>query len=242
MLFALVSTAFLMGLLGGAHCLVMCAAPCHAVVGVGHSAAPGGANPVPVVLQPVAHALWVRAVVFHAGRLCGYAAMGALAAFAMDSLAWLAQRSQIFQSVWTWMHVAMLAWGLMMVLQARQPVWLDSAGRIVWSRVRPWLARPGVLAVAGMAWGLLPCGLLYSALLVAALSGGAVQGGVTMAAFGVGSGLWLWLAPLAWGGLRTRLAVLRGSAGTRIAGLLLFAMAATALWLELVYRPSLWCR
>ncbi len=242
MLFALVSTAFLMGLLGGAHCLVMCAAPCHAVVGAGQGAVPGLPKVVPVVLQPAAHTLCKRAVVFHAGRLSGYAAMGALAAFAMGSLAWLAQRSQLFQTLWTWMHIAMLAWGLMMVLQARQPAWLDSAGRMVWSHVRPWLARPGVLAVAGMAWGLLPCGLLYSALLVAALSGGALQGGVTMLAFGVGSGLWLWLAPWAWRGLRKRLAVLRGSGGTRIAGLLLVGMAATALWLELVYRPSLWCR
>lgn len=242
MFFALVSTAFFMGLLGGAHCLVMCAAPCQAVVGADHGTAPGKAKAVPVVLQPLAHRLWTRAVVFHAGRLCGYAAMGALAAFAMGSLAWLAQRSQLFQTVWTWMHIAMLAWGLMMVLQARQPAWLDSAGRMVWSRVRPWLVSPGALTVAGMVWGLLPCGLLYSALLVAALSGGPLQGSVTMLAFGVGSGLWLWVAPWAWRGLRKRLVMLRGSGGVRITGLLLVAMAVAALWLELVHRPSLWCR
>ena len=41
----------------------------------------------------------------------------------------------------------------------------------------------------------MPCGLLYSALLVAALSGGAWQGALSMALFGVGSGIWLLVGP-----------------------------------------------
>ena len=40
MLWALASTAFFMGLMGGTHCLVMCAAPCAALTGKG--AAPAG--------------------------------------------------------------------------------------------------------------------------------------------------------------------------------------------------------
>ena len=88
----------------------------------------------------------------------------------------------------------------------------------------------------------MPCGLLYSALLVAALSNSAAQGALSMLAFALGSGLWLLAGPWLWARVRTRLNGWRESWGTRFAGLLLFAIAAWALWMDLVYKPSLWCR
>ena len=96
--------------------------------------------------------------------------------------------------------------------------------------------------VAGLLWALMPCGLLYSALLVAALSGGALQGAVTMLLFGAGSGLWLVGGPWLWGRLRTRINAVRASWGTRLAGALLLGVAGWALWMDLIYKPSLWCR
>ena len=89
---------------------------------------------------------------------------------------------------------------------------------------------------------LMPCGLLYSALLVAALSGGAWQGALSMALFGVGSGIWLLVGPWAWQNVRARMDGLRAQWGTRFAGLLLMAVACWALWMDLVYRPSLMCQ
>ncbi|KQO15018.1 hypothetical protein ASF11_10425 [Acidovorax sp. Leaf76] len=240
MLLTVASTALLMGLAGGSHCLAMCAAPCGALVGQGGGPAAGA------VAQPVR---WLprggvvqRTAAFHAGRLAGYALAGALAALAMDSLAWLTQHTMALRPAWTLAHVAVMAWGLMLMVQARQPQWVEQAGRAVWARVRPLVQAPGGVLLAGFLWALMPCGLLYSALLVAALSGGPVQGALAMALFGVGSGLWLAAGPWAWGRLRARLHTWRADGGTRVAGGLLCAVAGWALWMDLVYKPSLWCR
>lgn len=228
-------TALLMGLAGGAHCLAMCAAPCGAIVGQGGDAG-----------QPVR---WVprrgaalRGAAFHAGRIAGYATAGAAAALAMDSLAWLTQQTTALHPVWTLMHVAVMAWGLLMLVQSRQPAWVEQAGRAVWGRVRPLVGAPGGVLAAGFLWALMPCGLLYSALLVAALSGGPVQGALAMALFGIGSGAWLVGGRWAWSRIRSRLDGFRAEWGTRLAGALLCGVATWALWMDLVYKPSLWCR
>lgn len=248
MLFSLVSAALVMGLLGGPHCLAMCAAPCGTVVGM-HGRSPGGAagteehqsSVQPVHWQPRgSHAK--RLLAYHSGRLIGYGLVGALSAMAMQSLAWVTQQTVVLRPVWTLTHVLVLAWGLMMVLQARQPVWVENAGRSVWARVRPLVAAPGGVFATGLLWALMPCGLLYSALLVAALSGGALQGALTMVAFGVASGLWLLAGPWLWQRVRQRLNAARAEWGTRVAGGLLCAVALGALWMDLIYRPSLWCR
>ena len=234
-----------MGLVGGPHCLAMCAAPCSAIVGAGpaRSAESQGAQPSVQPLRFVPQGGQVqRLLAYHGGRLLGYASAGALAAMAMQSLAWFTQQTTALRPVWTLVHVLVLAGGVMMVLQARQPVWVENAGRSVWGRVRPLLAAPGGVFATGFLWALMPCGLLYSALLVAALSGGAWQGALTMAVFGVGSGLWLVAGPWLWQRLRQKLNAARAAWGTRVAGGLLCAAAAGALWMDLVYRPSLWCR
>ena len=96
------------------------------------STAGGDAQPqaTPLTVQTVQ---WVprggvirRAVAFHAGRLAGYAVAGGLAAWAMDSLAWLTQQTVALRPAWTLMHVAVMAWGLMMVIQARQGAGFDA--------------------------------------------------------------------------------------------------------------------
>lgn len=245
MLAPLAVTALIMGLAGGPHCLAMCSAPCGALVGQGAGCAAAGdtsgATSQPVQWFPQS-GMPRRLAAFHLGRLAGYASAGALAALAMDSLAWLTQQTMALSPVWTLMHVAVMAWGLMMMVQARQPVWVERAGRTAWRRVQPLVRAPGGLWVAGGLWALMPCGLLYSALLVAALSGSALQGAATMVFFGVGSGLWLVGGPWLWSRLRSRINAVRASWGTRLAGALLFGVAGWALWMDLVYKPSLWCR
>ena len=241
-----------MGLVGGPHCIAMCAAPCSAVIGAVGESVPDTARAA-ATEQPVQwqsknqtekqrNPLSVRLLAYHSGRLLGYSSAGAVAAMAMQSLAWMTQQTTALRPAWTLLHVAVLAWGLMMMLQARQPAWIENAGRSVWARVRPVVAKPGGVFATGFLWTLMPCGLLYSALLVAALSGGPLQGALTMALFGVGSGLWLLAGPWLWLRLRARLNNVRASWGTRIAGFLLCGVAVGALWMALVYTPSLWCR
>lgn len=241
MLFALGWTALLMGLAGGPHCLAMCAAPCGALVGQPEAQPVRWAGPAGARLEPPSLALG-RLLAFHGGRVVGYAGLGAATALAMDSLAWLTQRTAALQPAWTFAHLAMMAWGLLLVVQARQPAWVEALGRMVWQRVRPITAGAGGVGAAGLLWALMPCGLLYSALLVAALSGGPVQGGITMALFALGGGLWLVGGPWLWSRLRGRINQARADWGTRVAGGLLCAAAGWALWMDLVYKPSLWCR
>ncbi|MDR6214882.1 sulfite exporter TauE/SafE family protein [Paracidovorax wautersii] len=241
-------TALLMGLAGGPHCLAMCAAPCGALASASgtdkatdKAFAVGGVRPVGWAGR-VSESTLLRTAAFHLGRLVGYAVAGGVAALAMERLAWLTQHTAALRPAWTLLHASVLAWGLLLLVQARQPAWVDEAGRAVWHRVRPLVSAPGGTWFAGVAWALMPCGLLYSALLVAALSGGALQGAFTMALFGLGSGVWLIAGPWAWQRLRLRLNALRDGWGTRFAGLMLLAMGGWALWMDVVHRePAFWC-
>lgn len=226
-----------MGLVGGPHCLLMCAAPCSVVTGT----KPANADKV-IVIHGLQRWQWLRTSMFHLGRIAGYAVLGAVAAVAMESLAWLTSRTTALQQLWALMHVAVMAWGLAMVVQARQPVWLECAGRSVWVWAQPLMSAPGGSLVAGFAWALMPCGLLYSAVLVAALSGGAWQGALSMAAFAAGGAVWLLAGPWLWRLGQSHVNALRAQWGTRVAGLMLIGVASWALWMDWVYKPSLWCR
>ncbi|MEJ5990044.1 sulfite exporter TauE/SafE family protein [Ramlibacter sp. PS3R-8] len=219
----LAATALVMGLAGGPHCIAMCGAACGGVIrGVG---------------APPVRGMWT----FQGGRLLGYSLAGAVAGLAFQSLAWLSQNTAALRPVWTLFHLAVLAWGLMLLARARQPAWVESAGRTVWQKVRPMAQRRGGLAMTGALWAFMPCGLLYSALLVASLSGGPVEGAVCMALFAAGSGISLGLAPTALRRLREMGNRLRKDSGTRIAGLLLAATAAWGLWMDVAHRVAQWC-
>lgn len=237
MVISLLGTALLMGLVGGPHCLAMCAAPCHAVIqGHGKAVQMHGVAP-----RHTRFSHW-GAWQFHIGRLLGYGLLGALAATAMEQVAWFSDRTSALHPLWVLMHLAIFAWGLLMLFQGQQPLWLERAGRAVWAKVQPLLAlRTGAL-IAGMAWALMPCGLLYSAVLVAALSGQLYAGAATMVAFAIGGALWLLAAPYAWRWVSGRVSQWRAHWGTRAAGLMLVMVSVWALWMDLIYKPSLWCR
>ena len=160
-------TALLMGLVGGPHCVAMCGAAC---AGIGQAAGSRKNSAL---------------VTFQLGRILGYASLGALAAASMQGVGWLTVQSAALRPLWSMLHVAALVLGLVLLVQARQPLWLETAGRRVWRSVRKLAAERGAGAplVLGTLWALLPCGLLYSALLVAALAGGVLAGAMVMALF-----------------------------------------------------------
>ena len=119
---SLAATALLMGLAGGPHCVAMCGAACAAM---GRTTASGN-----VSSGTNTQALWT----FQLGRLVGYSAMGGLAAASMQGLGWLSIQSAALRPVWTLLHVAAALMGLMLLWQARQPVWLDIGARILENR------------------------------------------------------------------------------------------------------------
>lgn len=218
-------TALFMGLAGGPHCVAMCGAACAAIGRSGD-----GRN---------TRSMWA----FQAGRVAGYALMGAGAAASMQGLGWLSIHSAALRPVWSLFHVAAAFLGLMLLWRARQPVWLEHSARTVWTRVRAATGgsggRPGAGAlVLGVVWSLLPCGLLYSALLVAALTGSMVEGAAVMALFALGSSVSLMAGPWLWVRLRTQGS---GEWAIRLAGLALLVTSLLALWMGLVHNTAPWC-
>jgi len=219
---SLAITALLMGLAGGPHCVAMCGAAC---AGLGQAAG-----------TRKNEALWG----FQFGRAMGYSGLGAVAGMSMQGFGWLSVHTAALRPVWTLFHVALFAFGLLLMWKAQQPIWLEQAGRKIWAGART-LAfgrGRGIPVIVGALWTFLPCGLLYSALLVAALSGSAWQGALVMALFVLGTsvsmmaGPWLWLRL---GGAGT------GNWGVRVAGLALAASAVWAVWMAYTGVNGLFC-
>ena len=219
---SLAVTALLMGLAGGPHCVAMCGAAC---AGLGQAAG-----------ERRTQAL----TAFQLGRLVGYSSLGALAAVSVQGLGWLTTQSAAIRPLWTLLHLAAMALGVLLMLQARQPVWLDQSARRLWAWVRRFHERRGALAplVVGALWALMPCGLLYSALMVAALTGHATDGALTMALFALGSSVSLWAGPWLWLRMQT---LGDGAWGMRLAGLALLGVSAWGLWMGLVHDQAPWC-
>lgn len=219
---SLALTALLMGLAGGPHCVAMCGAAC---AGLGQAA---GARQ--------AQALGA----FQLGRLLGYSLLGAGAALSVQALGWLSTQSAAIRPLWTLLHVGAMALGLVLMVQARQPIWLDQSARRLWARVRRFHERRGVWVpgVVGLLWALMPCGLLYSALMVAALTAQPLEGAATMALFALGSSVGLWFGPWLWLRLQTWG---DGAWGMRLAGAALFGVSAWGLWMGLVHEQAPWC-
>lgn len=219
---SLAMTALLMGLVGGPHCVAMCGAAC---AGVGRAA--GARSTL---------ALWT----FQAGRVLGYSLLGALAAASMQGVGWLSVQSAAIRPVWTLFHVAALVLGLVLLLSARQPVWLEGAGKSIWLHARGWVGRGGASAplLLGAVWALLPCGLLYSAVMVAAMSARPLDGALVMALFAAGTSVSLMAGPWLW--LRLR-GVGTGQWGVRLAGLALALSSGWAVWMGLFHDTAPWC-
>ena len=230
MLTGLAATALLMGLAGGPHCALMCGAAC---AGAGRLGRHG--------------LLW-----FQLGRVLGYSALGAAAAWSMQGLGWLGTASVALRPAWTFLHLAALALGVVLLWQARQPAWLERLGRALWQRARQRLPQGQAPLWLGMLWALMPCGLLQAALMTAALTGSPAGGAAAMGLFALGSAVSLWAAP--WlllrlpslsaagtgGGAWTAGAVL-SDWGTRLAGGALVGSSAWALWMGLVHDQAPWC-
>lgn len=215
---ALIYSALLMGLAGGPHCVAMCGAACTSFT----------QSPE----KP--HAIYL----YHLGRLCGYALLGAIATFAIQSIAWASTYSAILHPVWTFFHVLVFFWGVILLINARQPVWVDQAGQSIWRHVKILSNVQGGHFYIGMLWALMPCGLLYSALIIASFNGKPLGGALSMAAFAIGSSISLFFAPWLWLKLKTSLVE---PYGMRLAGLLLSAASAWAIWMELSHNTKVWC-
>ena len=174
---ALVVAALTMGLLGGAHCVVMCG-------GVVGAMCAGSAPP----MRRASHVL-----LYNVGRIASYAIAGAIAGGvgALASSVGAVYGAQVALRVIA--GVLALTVGLYVAGVWRGARALERAASPLWRRVEPLAKRllpvehPLAALGLGALWGWLPCGLVYAALGIAVTSATPSMGALTMAAFGVGT-------------------------------------------------------
>jgi sulfite exporter TauE/SafE len=220
----LVLAGLALGVAATPHCAVMCGAPCAALT-QGCARSTGG---------------------FHAGRLIGYTAAGALAASSVAALGAWSQAAPALRPLWTLLHLAFLGLGLWWMLTGRQPAWMRRSGavpvRVVGRRAHALRA-----SLAGLAWVAWPCAALQGALLLAALGSDALDGALVMAAFVLGSTPGLAAAPWAWArwqarrGLSAAAPAQVAALGFRIAGGALAVASGWALTQGIWARFAAWC-
>ena len=215
--------AFMVGLLGGGHCIGMCGGIVTGLV-LGQLPARGKAID------------WPKLLAYNLGRIGSYAVAGML----VGGLGlWAARLGAMHQArLWLQVVAGLFMLGLGLYLAGWWPglARLERAGGVLWKHLEPLGRRllpvrttRQALAL-GLVWGWLPCGLVYSTLIWAISSGGALEGGLLMLSFGLGTLPTLLLA----GGMAARLAHYLRRPGIRAAsGLLVMGLGLGYLWLAL---------
>ena len=184
---------FLIGLLGGVHCVGMCGG----IVGAFSVAGPAvKAFPIAVVTQTRSVAFApegsLRVLAFNLGRIASYMVAGALAGL-LGSIPALIHITTL-QSIGYWLaNVLLIALGLTLMNLWHGLARVESLGLWMWRRVQPLIRRflpvetMWQAAALGSLWGWVPCGMVYSVLMTALLTGSAMNGALVMLAFGLGT-------------------------------------------------------
>jgi sulfite exporter TauE/SafE len=176
------ATAFLVGLLGGAHCLGMC----------------GGIAATLTLGLPKEKRLSWRAMLpyqlaYNSARIVSYSLAGML----MGGFGFMLEETSTLRH--TQSLLLLLAGVLMVLMGLYIGGWwnllnhLERAGGRIWQGLQPLARRllpvrtPAQAFSAGLIWGWLPCGLVYSTLIWSMSAGGPLQGALLMAAFGLGT-------------------------------------------------------
>lgn len=205
---------FLVGLLGGTHCVGMCG-------GIVGALSMGERTGWPVLLS------------YNAGRLFSYAFAGLIVGGLGSTGLSVADQWPVRILLSLFANLMLIAMGAYLLGASRVLLVLEGWGQGIWKHLQPLTRRfipvRGVTQALplGMLWGWLPCGLVYSALATALSSGSAERGALLMLAFGMGTLPNLLLAGLFLAQLRnfTRRAVVRTGAG-----ILVMAFGVHGLW------------
>jgi len=175
-------SAFLVGLLGGVHCVGMCGGIVTAL-SMGLPVRPG---------QPATSNLPLL-LAYNLGRIGSYTLAGAL----FGGIGALAVHSSGLRSVQTGLLIIaalfMVALGLYLGGWWRGLNRVEQLGGRLWKRIEPWGRRlipvrsPGRALLLGALWGWLPCGLVYSVLIWSISTGDPLKGALLLLSFGLGT-------------------------------------------------------
>lgn len=168
---------FLVGLLGGTHCVGMC----------------GGIVTAISLQLPARRGRFNYHLAYNSGRILSYTLAGALAGAVGATTLLLKGFWPAQQVLYGLANVMLVALGLYLAGLWQAVTRIESLGALLWQRLQP-LSRhflpvrhPAQAFALGVLWGWLPCGLVYSVLISALASGGAAAGAATMLAFGAGT-------------------------------------------------------
>lgn len=165
---------FLVGLLGGAHCVGMCG-------GIVGALSMGSAQ------------RWSLHLAYNLGRILSYALAGALAGLLGGASMVLSGQLPVRLVLFVLANLMLVALGLYLLGATASLALIERAGQRLWARIQPFSRRflpartPAQAFPLGVLWGWLPCGLVYSALATALTSGSSAQGAGLMLAFGLGT-------------------------------------------------------
>lgn len=175
-------SAFVVGLLGGVHCVGMCG-------GLVSAMTMGIANGVQ---KPIGQILPFH-IAYNSGRIISYVIAGALMGGVGVMLAsfmpvYIAQKTLLVLAGVFMVLLGLYLSGWWMLLTR-----VEQAGSFLWKRIEPVgrkllpVTRVRQAFVLGLLWGWLPCGLVYSVLIWSVSAGGVVEGGLLMLAFALGT-------------------------------------------------------
>ena len=210
---AQLAAAFLIGFLGGVHCVGMC----------------GGIVGALAVQTPGRQRAWSLHLTYSAGRIASYSVAGAVIG-AIGSMGLIFDQVLPVQLLlYLFANLVLISLGLHLAGFGGFGGFLhrlEAPGAWLWRRIQPYSAKVlpvnsvGKAFALGALWGWLPCGLVYSVLTTALLSGGAANGSMVMLAFGLGTLPNLLLAGMLFRGLRDITADrrVRIAAGALVAG------------------------
>jgi len=169
---AVLTTAFLAGLLGSGHCFGMCGG-----IAAGLGAMSRGRAVVP-------------ALQFNLARLLSYAVLGLIAATVLSGVSNLVPIGRWLRLLTA---VMILMIGLKFLFNFRGIEFIERGGAGLWKKIMPFAMKagnrqdgPGRMLL-GFCWGFIPCGLVYTVLMTAASTANPASGAVTMLAFGAGT-------------------------------------------------------
>lgn len=172
-----ITAAFLVGLLGGSHCVGMCGP----IVGAVTVTLPGSRPKLRFVLT------------YNAGRILSYTVVGMLAGVLGASSYFLEHILPIQKMLYGLASLMLIVLGLYLAGIWHGVTFIEGAGKTLWQRLQPYSAKllpvkslPHAFAL-GAVWGWLPCGLVYSVVVAAIATAHPLQGGLLMLAFGLGT-------------------------------------------------------
>jgi sulfite exporter TauE/SafE len=218
---------FLVGLLGGTHCMAMC----------------GGIVGALTVGTPAGRPQWPLHLAYNLGRISSYALAGAVLGAIGSAGLLLNEALPVQMTLYVLANLMLVALGLYLIGVPQGLTFLERGGQKVWARIQP-LTRRFLPATSvsralplGMLWGFLPCGMVYSVLATALLTGSAVRGAGLMLAFGLGTLPNLLLAGFL---LRRFRDVVQGRAVRLVSGLLVLGFGVWGLFNATSLGGRLW--